>query len=121
LCRNIRNIHKKLVSEHRTICAVAETNSKIYQAASSKADAVIVDNPDQTLDELVASKKINADQKAQVLKKPALQAQLKQYEDQVTQFRKVEKDLEDRFAVEKAHLIEQHQAELARTREEVIA
>jgi hypothetical protein len=55
------------------------------------------------------------------LKKPALQAQLKQYEEQVTQFRKVEKDLEDRFAVEKAHLIEQHQAELARMREDVTA
>ena len=93
----------------------------IDQAASSKADAVIADNPDQTLDDLVASKKLNADQKAQVLKKPALQAQLKQYIEQVVQCRKVEKDLEDRFAVEKAHLIEQHQAELARTREEVAA
>lgn len=43
------------------------------------------------------------------------------YEEQVTQFRKVEKDLEDRFAVEKAHLIEQHQVELAKVREEVTA
>lgn len=101
--------------------AVAVADSMIDQAASSKADAVIADNPDQTLDDLVASKKLNADQKAQVLKKPALQAQLKQYDEQVVQCRKVEKDLEDRFAVEKAHLIEQHQAELARTREEVAA
>ena len=93
----------------------------VYQAASSKVDVVIAENPDQNLDDLVAAKKINADQKAQVLKKPALQVQLKQYEEQVTQFRKVEKDLEDRFAVEKANLIEQHQAELARTRKEVAA
>src|SRR6202034_4350172 len=84
-------------------------------------DAVIADNPDATLDDLVAAKKLNTDQKAQVLKKPALQAQLKQYEEQVTQCRKVEKDLEDRFAAERAHLIELHQAELAATREEVTA
>ena len=93
----------------------------LRQAASSKADAVIADNPDVTLDDLVAAKKLNQDQKAQVLKKPALQAQLKQYEEQVIQFRKVEKDLGDRFAAEKAHLRELHQAELAATREEVTA
>lgn len=99
----------------------SKTNFVIHQAASSKADAVIADNPDQTLDDLVAARKLNADQKAQVLKKPALQVQLKQYEEQVVQFRKVEKDLEDRFAAEKAHLIELHHAELVRMREEVTA
>jgi len=45
--RNIRNIHKKL-------------------AASTKADAVIAENPGVALDDLVASKKLNADQKALV-------------------------------------------------------
>ena len=93
----------------------------IQKAASSKVDAVIAENPDQTIDELLATRKINADQKAQVLKKPAMQAQLKQYEEQVIQFRQVEKGLADVFAVEKAHLVEEHQAELARTREEVTA
>ena len=65
------------------------------------------------------AKLINSDQKAQLLKKPALQAQLKQYEEQVTLSRQVEKELVDRFAVQKAQLIEQHQAELARRRDEV--
>jgi hypothetical protein len=69
--RNIHNIHKKL-------------------AASSKADAVIANNPDQTFGDLVASKTINAYQKAQVL----YQAQPKQT---FTQFSKAEKDLDDRL------------------------
>lgn len=88
------------------------------QAASAKADAVIADNPDQSLDALVAAKKINTDQKAQVLKKPGLQAQLAQYEEQVTQVRKVENDLEDRFAVERKHLVELHQEQLVKAKED---
>jgi hypothetical protein len=44
--RNIHNIHKKL-------------------AASSKADAVIANNPDQTFGDLVASKTINAYQQGE--------------------------------------------------------
>ena len=109
------------MSETRKVSCRLETDTIFQKAASSKADAVIAENPDQSLDELLAARKINADQKAQVLKKPAMQAQLKQYEEQVIQFRQVEKSLADVFAVEKAHLVEEHQAELARMREEVTA
>ncbi|KEF51250.1 uncharacterized protein A1O9_12600 [Exophiala aquamarina CBS 119918] len=96
--RNIRNIHKKL-------------------AASTKADTVIAENPGVALDDLVASKKLNADQKAQILKKPALQAQLAQLEDQLAAFRAFAQELEDRFAKDKSSLTEAHEAEIVAVKE----
>jgi hypothetical protein len=42
-------------------------------AASTKADTVIAENRSVTLEDLEASNELNADQKAQILKKPALQ------------------------------------------------
>jgi hypothetical protein len=96
--RNIRNIHKKL-------------------AASTKADTVIAENPGVPLDDLVANKKLNADQKAQILKKPALQAQLAQFEEQLTAFRSFAQELEDKFAKEKSGLTEAHEAEIAAVKE----
>jgi hypothetical protein len=94
LVRNIRNINKKLSS-------------------SSKADAVVAENPGVDLDDLVAAKKLNADQKAQILKKPGLQSQLAQLEEQLNTFRSFAEELEEKAAKEKAKLIEQHEAELA--------
>lgn len=99
--RNIRNIHKKL-------------------AASTKADAVIAENPNVALDDLVASKKLNADQKAQVMKKPALQAQLAQFEEQLTAFRAFAHELEDKFTKEKSSLTEAHEAEVATVKEKAM-
>jgi len=96
--RNIRNIHKKL-------------------AASTKADAVIAENPGVALDDLVASKKLNADQKAQILKKPSLQAQLAQFEDQLTAFRTFAQELEEKFAKDKSSLTEAHEAEIIAVKE----
>lgn len=55
-----------------------------------------------SLDELVAAKKINADQKAQIQKKPALQAQLTQLEEQVQIYKKLEEEFKARLEVEKA-------------------
>ncbi|KAK5044996.1 hypothetical protein LTR84_010144 [Exophiala bonariae] len=98
LTKNIRNIHKKL-------------------AASSKADSVIAENPNVPLDDLVASKKLNADQKAQILKKPALQAQLAQFEEQLTAFKAFAHDLDDKFTKEKSSLTEAHEAEIAAAKE----
>ncbi|KAI1614811.1 hypothetical protein EDD37DRAFT_609297 [Exophiala viscosa] len=100
LQRNIRNINKKL-------------------AASHKADAVITENPDVPLDDLVAQKKLNADQKAQILKKPGLQAQVAQLEEQLHTFRSFSHELEEKFAKEKAGLTEAHEAEIARVKKEV--
>ena len=48
------------------------------------------------------AKIINADQRAQILKKPALQAQLTQAEEQLTQYRKVHEQYQGKFAAEKA-------------------
>lgn len=79
------------------------------------------ENPDKSLDELVASRKLNADQKAQLEKKPAIRAQLAQLEDQLTHYRTFSQDLEERFAREKASLIESHEAEIAQLKEEAAA
>ncbi|RMD43214.1 hypothetical protein DV735_g1971, partial [Chaetothyriales sp. CBS 134920] len=100
LNRQIRNIHKKI-------------------SASAKADAVIAENPGKSLDELVAEKKLNSDQKAQILKKPGLQTQVNQLEEQVSHYRAFFHEVEERFNREKAALIEAHQQEVARLRQEI--
>ena len=56
----------------------------------------------KSLDELVATKIINADQKAQIQKKPALQAQVTQFEEQLAQYQKVHEQYRTRGAAEKA-------------------
>ena len=66
----------------------------------------------------MATKKLNADQKAQVLKKPALQLQLDQHEEQVTQVRKIEKDCEERFLYERKELQDHYARELLVARHE---
>ncbi|CEJ79905.1 hypothetical protein VHEMI00118 [[Torrubiella] hemipterigena] len=70
LHKNIRNVTKKISN-------------------ASKLDAVLKSHPGKSLDDLVASKVINGDQKAQILKKPTLQAQLAQFEEQVAQYQKI--------------------------------
>ena len=54
-----------------------------------------------SLDELVASRKINADQKAQILKKPSLQASLTQLEEQIAQYKKFDQEYKARSQLEK--------------------
>ncbi|OAP57844.1 hypothetical protein AYL99_08582 [Fonsecaea erecta] len=101
LTKNIRNLHKKI-------------------AASAKADAVISENPNVSLDDLVAQKKLNADQKAQILKKPALQNQVAQLEEQLSHFRAFAQELEEKAAKEKSKLIEAHEAEIATVKEKAL-
>lgn len=76
----------------------------INQTNASKTDSLIASHPDKSLDELVAAKIINADQKAQVIKKPGLQAQLAQLQEQLTQYLKVDQEYRGRIASEKAAL-----------------
>lgn len=57
-------------------------------------------NPGKTLDELVATRKINADQKAQILKKPALKASLAQFEDQILLYKKFDEEHKARTKAE---------------------
>ncbi|GJN74525.1 hypothetical protein PLICBS_008616 [Purpureocillium lilacinum] len=83
LQKNIRNISKKITH-------------------ASKTDALLSQHAGKTLDELVAAKIINADQKAQVLKKPALQAQVTQLEEQLAQYQKVHEQYRGRATAEKA-------------------
>ncbi len=97
--RNIRNINKKL-------------------ASSAKADTVVAENPGVSIDDLVAQKKLNADQKAQVLKKPALQSQLSQLEEQLSTFRAFAYELEEKAAKEKLGLAEAHESEIAKVKED---
>lgn len=83
LQKNIRNINKKI------------SNAK-------KVDEIVAQHPGKTLDELVASKTINADQKAQVQKKPSLQAQVVQIEEQLAQYQKVDEQYKSKANADKA-------------------
>ncbi|KAI1171643.1 hypothetical protein F4777DRAFT_582688 [Nemania sp. FL0916] len=85
LQKNIRNINKKIVN-------------------ASKTDAIVDQHKGKTLEELVEAKIINADQQAQRLKKPHLEAQLAQYEDQLAQYKKVDEDYRSRSTLDKAAL-----------------
>ena len=82
-----------------------------------KVDTIIAENPEQSLDELVAARKINPDQKAQALKKPALQAQLSQLEDQIAHYRKLDHEYQQRMAKEKQDLEKAHAEEIRRLRD----
>ena len=54
----------------------------------SKLDTILNDNRGKSLDELVSDKLINADQKAQALKKPSLQAELSSLEEALSRRRR---------------------------------
>ena len=79
---------------------------------------MVAENPGVSLDELVASKKLNNDQKAQVLKKPQLEKQLTDLQEQLKQYRQFGKDYDERFGKEKAALLTSHQADLEKAKEE---
>ncbi|KND94339.1 hypothetical protein TOPH_01258 [Tolypocladium ophioglossoides CBS 100239] len=83
LQKNIRNVNKKITN-------------------ASKTDSLLIQHAGKSLDELVATKVINADQKAQIQKKPALQAQVTQFEEQLAQYQKVHEQYRARAAADKA-------------------
>jgi predicted methyltransferase MtxX (methanogen marker protein 4) len=60
------------------------------------------------LDALVTSRKINADQKAQILKKPSLLASLTQLEEQIAQYKKFDQEYKARSQAEKAEFEKVH-------------
>lgn len=82
----------------------------------TKLDQIIADHPDLSLDDLLNTKKINADQKAQALKKPSLKASLTQLEEQITQYKKIDADYQTRMSTEKESLTGSHKKELERLR-----
>lgn len=97
--RQIRNLHKKLQGVQKT-------------------EAVIREFPTTSLEDLVTQKKINADQKAQILKKPQLEAQLKQFEEQQKQLKDFSQELEARHEKDKSTLLETHKTEIEKAKEE---
>ena len=99
LTKHIRNAHKKL-------------------AGMQKIDAIIAENPGKSIDELVAERKINADQKAAALKKPQLEQQLVTFEEQITQYRKFDADYQTQLQKQKDDLTSQHQKEVEKIKEE---
>lgn len=60
------------------------------QTNASKTDSLLKEHAGKSLEELVSTRIINADQRAQILKKPALEAQLAQYEEQLAQYKKID-------------------------------
>lgn len=95
-----------------------ETHS---QNATSKVDSIIAENPGKSLDELIADKKINNDQKAQALKKPALQANVAQIEEQIAHYKEFAAYYEERLVSQKDDLEKGHKEELDSVREKAIA
>ncbi|EEA23144.1 hypothetical protein TMatcc_002004 [Talaromyces marneffei ATCC 18224] len=102
LQRNLRNASKKL-------------------NATAKVDSILAENPGKSLDQLIAEKKINADQKAQALKKPALQAQVAQIEEQIAQYKQFAAHYEERLVSQKTSLETAHKQELDAAREKAEA
>ncbi|KAF2855233.1 hypothetical protein T440DRAFT_206599 [Plenodomus tracheiphilus IPT5] len=102
LQKNIRNINKKL-------------------NATQKVDSILAANPGVSLDDLVASRKINNDQKAQAEKKPGLQAQLAQLEEQYGHYKKYGDELEAKHNKEKELLSKSHSSELEALRDTIKA
>lgn len=99
--------------------SIRSVNKKITSA--SRVDNVIAENAGMTLDELVAARKINADQKAQVLKKPQLQASLAQLEEQIAQYKKFDQEYKTKAQAEKADLEKTFNERANKELEEAIA
>ncbi|TVY43896.1 hypothetical protein LOCC1_G003844 [Lachnellula occidentalis] len=69
---------------------------------ASKVDGIVAENPDKTLEQLVSERKINADQKAQLLKKPSLEASRTQLKEQIEQYKKFDQEYKTAAQTEKA-------------------
>lgn len=100
LAKQIRNAHKKLTG---------------YQ----KIDAVMAENPNTSLDDLVAQRKINNDQRAAALKKPQLQQNLAALEEQISQYRKFDSEYQTLLQKQKEDLTSQHEKEIEKIKDEL--
>jgi len=82
------------------------------QNALSKTEEVIKANPDSSLDALVASRKINSDQKAAIEKKPMLVSQLAQIEEQLVAYKKFDQEYQAQITKEREVTQSKHKEEL---------
>ncbi|KAI1412281.1 hypothetical protein F5Y13DRAFT_45608 [Hypoxylon sp. FL1857] len=99
--------------------SIRNVNKKIANA--SKTDAIIEQHKGKSLDDLVNEKIINADQRAQRLKKPQLESQLAQLEEQLAQYKKVDEEYRARVATEKASLEKSLTEKFEKEKTEVIS
>jgi heat shock protein HspQ len=97
LHKHIRNINKKITG-------------------MQKIDVIIAENPGVSLNDLVGERKINTDQMNAALKKPQLQAQLSQLEEQIQQYRKFDADYQAQLQKQKEDLTSQHEKELEKVK-----
>ncbi|CAG8194835.1 unnamed protein product [Penicillium salamii] len=89
--------------------------------ACTKVDAILAENSDKTLDELVADKKINSDQKAQYERKASLQEAAAQIEEQIAIYKQFAAQYEERLAAQKSDLTKDREEELEAVRANAIA
>ncbi|EME48294.1 hypothetical protein DOTSEDRAFT_78332 [Dothistroma septosporum NZE10] len=99
LQKQIRNITKKLTS-------------------MQKVDSIAAENPGVSVDDLVAQRKINNDQKAQLLKKPVLQAQLQDLNERYQHYRSFDTEYQTKFSKQREELTSQHEKSLEKIKEE---
>ncbi|GAB1740588.1 hypothetical protein NU219Hw_g5683t1 [Hortaea werneckii] len=83
-----------------------------------KVDDIRNANPGLSLNDLVAQRKINQDQKAAAEKKPQIQAQLKDVEGQVQVFRSVNAEYLAQLQKQKDELAAEHQLQLQKVKED---
>ncbi|KAL2070705.1 hypothetical protein VTL71DRAFT_13731 [Oculimacula yallundae] len=98
--------------------SIRNVNKKITNA--SKVDSIVAENSDKSLDELVSSRKINADQKTQLLKKPALLASLAQLEEQIAQYKKFDQEYKVKLQSEKSEFEKTHTERSSKELEEAV-
>lgn len=96
---------------------IRNTNKKLQ--ATQKVDSILQANPGVSLDDLVAQRKINQDQKEQAQKKPKLQAQLADLEERVEQYKTFEASLQAKFAKQREELTAEHERSTSKLREEL--
>ncbi|KAH7031946.1 hypothetical protein B0J12DRAFT_704034 [Macrophomina phaseolina] len=85
----VRDLQKKLRNVNKKLNAMEKVNS------------VMKENPNVSLDDLVAQKKINNDQKAQALKKPQLEIDREQLEEQLAQYKKIQDEFQTKLVRQK--------------------
>lgn len=90
------------------------------QNSTQKVDSIMAENPNMSLDELLSSRKINQDQKAQAQKKPSLQASLAQLEEQIAQYKQFDDEYQKRISSEKLALETSHKEELEKVKEAAV-
>lgn len=82
------------------------------QNSTAKLDAILAEHPGVSLDDLVDQRKINTDQREQALRKPGLQSNLSQLEEQIAQYKKLDADFQSRMSSHTESLSASHKAEL---------